>query len=1335
MPVLLTLEQLKELKDIIEKHHTAFVAKVIGPGVLTEEEKKELEDEGLLEATENAIKDAYLYGQLVAKNAPAATQSYEQFQKEVKKNPIALTPEEEAAVQFAEHQAGNYIRHLGSKVVQDINGATLQADHELRAQLMAGVREKVAENIKKRESIQNLKSELGKLGEGWSRDWMRVAVTEKNWAMQQGIADHYKKTYGDPLVFKRTMPDACKHCKRLYDGPDGAPRIFRLSTLQANGTNVGVKAPDWKPVIGSTHPWCHPPWTKVITARGNVPIEEVQNGERVLTARGRWQRATRMTRLYEGELVVVATEHGMVEMTPNHPMLTSRGWVLAENLERGDRLVHVISDRISSAPVEAKPKNSPPTLIQERSFARILFLFSRRGVPVPAVDFNGELYIWKRKVDVEDIDRKTNLRSASPNAKSPEQLHFVLGPEGALICEGTPEFFLARLGPTPSDFVCGNSRELPFSEGEACIPHALRVPVASLRESSSAKPMDYGSSGDSQTFGYLLHGEQFVEVEPSDFVSVEGDAWATHTPIVDIGRRHIKMPVSNLSVEGDHSFFANGFASHNCQCQLSRVPEGFGFDEEGLLVPGGPYGILYGSEEDAAKAAQLEDELQKAFKIQSRINYRGLPIAIENPVGSVRSWTDKAGRKGSTTMKNAYGYIEGTLGPDGDEYDVFMGPDPRAPFVFVMHQNRENEDVWDEDKAMVGFSNVHQAKEAYLAHYDDPTFLGMISMVEFEEFVQKVMATTEPAQDGMVKSDGLEWKPIDPTFENRVVRGTDGGYVTAFIPKEVRTGKAAVEPPAKQWIAEKLAELDESERFVIHYPVENIRGVPNRGHSFELPEGFHHENPEAEGNKELLQLHADWRFEMGQVDPHKDVQKADFEYVIPFQKGPPSPKQGEGGPIYYGPKGGKYADPQHKIPWKPKKPKKTPVKAITKLKEVKQEDLKHKVVLKRLQPGQKVDAKINGEQVQGTFIGIDWQGRAVIQDTKGKRRIVAKGKGRYAKQGKMRATQGEPKLQPESSMKGKRLLEASPEMQKLMNEVKEVKVLPGHNAESYISWLEERGHEAFVVGGLVRDLVRGKSRGYPDSQIREAFKDVDIVTTAPMPAIKSMFQDHPVQNPKSELGLAPGGVNLDSERWGVLQAGGFKRGFKGDSEGLDMAMMLHSGDRGAPDEYAPDIKDVQSPVLYDHDLKADISSRDFTCNSLYYDLQNHVIIDPSGQGYEDAANSVLRLVNPEGLESNHNISMRFWKFRIRGYAPAGKATIQKMREHFELKAAGSHKWVAKEVKRAAGSAGLKNPHAFLASLRKVMEQDGTADLYDKHIAPIYKQLVQEMKYKAKKKGL
>lgn len=127
------------------------------------------------------------------------------------------------------------------------------------------------------------------------------------------------------------------------------------------------------------------------------------------------------------------------------------------------------------------------------------------------------------------------------------------------------------------------------------------------------------------------------------------------------------------------------------------------------------------------------------FKLQGRTNYMGLEISIENRKGSVRKWVDEHGNEGSTKMKYPYGYIRRTIGNDGDHVDCYIGDDKNSEKVFIVHQKDPKTDKFDEDKVMLGFTSKSEAKEAYLAHYDDKNFFDSMDEMTIEEFKDKVI--------------------------------------------------------------------------------------------------------------------------------------------------------------------------------------------------------------------------------------------------------------------------------------------------------------------------------------------------------------------------------------------------------------------------------------------------------------------------------------------------------------------------------------------------------------------------------------------------------------------
>jgi hypothetical protein len=81
----------------------------------------------------------------------------------------------------------------------------------------------------------------------------------KNWTGEVGCLE-LTKNY--TLYIRRNgnciWTGNCRHCIKAYltNGIGSQPKIFKLSTLEANGTNVGKKVNDWLPVVGGMHPYC-----------------------------------------------------------------------------------------------------------------------------------------------------------------------------------------------------------------------------------------------------------------------------------------------------------------------------------------------------------------------------------------------------------------------------------------------------------------------------------------------------------------------------------------------------------------------------------------------------------------------------------------------------------------------------------------------------------------------------------------------------------------------------------------------------------------------------------------------------------------------------------------------------------------------------------------------------------------------------------------------------------------------------------------------------------------------------------------------------------------------
>jgi hypothetical protein len=70
-------------------------------------------------------------------------------------------------------------------------------------------------------------------------------------------------------------------------------------------------------------------------------------------------------------------------------------------------------------------------------------------------------------------------------------------------------------------------------------------------------------------------------------------------------------------------------------------------------------------------------------------------------------------------------------------HNCYVGPDPDSNMVYVVHQNDPATGAYDEDKVMLGFDSLEEAKQAYLSQYDRPGFLGEIDAMDIENFKEK----------------------------------------------------------------------------------------------------------------------------------------------------------------------------------------------------------------------------------------------------------------------------------------------------------------------------------------------------------------------------------------------------------------------------------------------------------------------------------------------------------------------------------------------------------------------------------------------------------------------
>ena len=173
----------------------------------------------------------------------------------------------------------------------------------------------------------------------------------------------------------------------------------------------------------------------------------------------------------------------------------------------------------------------------------------------------------------------------------------------------------------------------------------------------------------------------------------------------------------------------------------------------------------------------------------------------------------------------------------------------------------------------------------------------------------------------------------------------------------------------------------------------------------------------------------------------------------------------------------------------------------------------------------------------------------------------------------------------------------------------EHRILQDHidvDALDIISKLKEAGHEAFLVGGSVRDLLLQKTP-----------KDFDISTSAKPEDIKHIFQRRCL--------LIGRRFRLAHIRYGnkIFEVSTFRAG-----DPSSASLILRDNRWGTEEE--------------------DVLRRDFTINALFYDPTSRTLLDYVG-GYEDIQHKLLRSIgDPFARFKQDPVRMiRLLKFRAR----------------------------------------------------------------------------------------
>lgn len=262
-----TPDQIEAIVGILNSRTSFFVASNLGQEFLSEKEKVELsslgfEPEKLYGVDKDSLFLQYQLGMMSEVLGKFKTNkiSYSDLKDIVRRGQyIPLSKREKYSLNSVKKQAFKDIVAFKGRIFNDLNNIVDSAEKNNRKAYEAEIRKEIKSGLAKRASYREISQELGHKTGDWLRNWDRIVQYTGHLAFDEGRAAMFERSGGeDQLVHKDVYLGACKHCIRLYltSGVGSEPKVFKLSELKENGTNIGRKVADLKPVIGPAHPHC-----------------------------------------------------------------------------------------------------------------------------------------------------------------------------------------------------------------------------------------------------------------------------------------------------------------------------------------------------------------------------------------------------------------------------------------------------------------------------------------------------------------------------------------------------------------------------------------------------------------------------------------------------------------------------------------------------------------------------------------------------------------------------------------------------------------------------------------------------------------------------------------------------------------------------------------------------------------------------------------------------------------------------------------------------------------------------------------------------------------------
>lgn len=266
-----TTKQISGLSNTVDLFHSKYILENIGLSVLTRAERTALEVSGVdlasYKGKRTPVDESYWFGkaQSSARNKCDLNRlDLKQFRQFMAENPALFKPTRDDLknIKLAKQQAAADIRNLANTIKHDLQQTLTEISK--------------TPDLSKKAVLKTISTTLGENTKKYSGRFELISSYRLHATFQDGIAAELLQRLGpNAKVFFRVHPDACPICKRLYLKANGEPKVFLLSTILKNGSNIGKKPKQMLPSRYPVHPNCR--CRLSMLPRGKVKFSVKQN--------------------------------------------------------------------------------------------------------------------------------------------------------------------------------------------------------------------------------------------------------------------------------------------------------------------------------------------------------------------------------------------------------------------------------------------------------------------------------------------------------------------------------------------------------------------------------------------------------------------------------------------------------------------------------------------------------------------------------------------------------------------------------------------------------------------------------------------------------------------------------------------------------------------------------------------------------------------------------------------------------------------------------------------------------------------------------------------------